>query len=110
MSELIKNIDPGIVFDLAAKVAVEPGRINSLTLSQTPGCKMTLLAIDAGEGMASHAAGGDALVCALEGEVEIVLSGEPVRVRAGEALLMPKGAPHSVTALTPFKMLLVVVL
>ena len=47
--ELIKNIDKETVFNLAGKVEVEPGRVNSLTLSQTPAAKITLFAIDADE-------------------------------------------------------------
>ena len=56
MAELIKNVEHASVFALKDLVEIEPGRVNSLTLSQTPGCKMTVFAIDADEGMSSHAA------------------------------------------------------
>lgn len=110
MAELIKNVPHGETFDLARTIEVVPGQVTSLTLSQTPGAKVTLLAMDAGEGLATHAAGGDALVVALEGEVDIALSGTVHHVCAGQALVMPKGEPHGLKATTPFKMLLVVVL
>ena len=103
--ELIKNIDKETVFNLAGKVEVEPGRVNSLTLSQTPAAKITLFAIDADEGMSSHAAGGDAMVNVLEGTGEITINGV-----AGESVVIPAGAPHAVRGVTAFKMLLVVVL
>lgn len=42
MAELIKNVDHASIFALKDLVEIEPGRVNSLTLSQTPGCKMTV--------------------------------------------------------------------
>ncbi len=54
--ELIKNVAKSEVFHLADLVQGEEGQVVSLTLSQTPKCKMTVFAIDADEGMASHAA------------------------------------------------------
>ena len=47
MAELIKNVEYASIFTLKDLVEIEPGRVNSLTLSQTPGCKMTVFAIDA---------------------------------------------------------------
>lgn len=109
MAELVKNVEHGRAFALKDLVELEAGKVNSLTLSQTPGCKMTVFAIDAGEGMASHAAAGDALVTVLEGVGEFVLGGVPHELSAGESLVMSAGTPHSVRGVTPFKMQLVVV-
>lgn len=109
MAELIKNIDKESVFNLAGQVELESGRVNSLTLAQTPNTKITLFAIDENEGMASHAAGGDAMVNVLEGTGEIVINDVAHTVNAGETVVIPAGAPHSVRGVTPFKMLLVVV-
>lgn len=110
MAELIKNVIKETVFNLAGAVEVQPGRVNSLTLSQMPGAKVTLFAIDADEGMSSHAAGGDAMVNVLEGTGEITINGTAHLVNAGESIVIPAGAPHSVRGVTAFKMLLVVVL
>lgn len=109
MSELIKNVLKESVFTLADLVQVEEGRVNSLTLSQTPATKVTLFAIDADEGMSSHAAGGDAMVNVLEGAGEITINGVAHEVGAGQSIVIPAGAPHSVHGVTAFKMLLVVV-
>ncbi|MBS6400859.1 MAG: cupin domain-containing protein [Atopobiaceae bacterium] len=109
MSELIKNVLKESVFTLADLVQVEEGRVNSLTLSQTPATKVTLFAIDADEGMSSHAAGGDAMVNVLEGTSEITINGVAHEVGAGQSIVIPAGAPHSVRGVTAFKMLLVVV-
>ena len=70
---------------------------------------MTLFAFDAGEGVSTHAAPGDALVFVLEGEAEITIDGTPHTVTGGNAIVMPAGIPHAVKAIKPFKMLLTVV-
>lgn len=109
MSELIKNVEKSQVFDLADQVQVEEGCVVSLTLSQMPAAKVTLFAIDAEAGMSSHAAGGDAMVNVLEGTGEITINGVPHQLSAGQSIVIPAGAPHSVRGVTAFKMLLVVI-
>ena len=109
MSELIKNVEHRIPFDVADLAVFEEGKVNSITLSQTPGCKMTLFSFDAGEGISTHAAPGDALAYVLEGAAEITIDGEANHVEAGSAIVMPAGVPHAVKAPERFKMLLVVV-
>ena len=109
MAERIKNVAFEQAFELADLVELEPGRVNSLTLSQTDGAKVTVFAIDQGEGMASHAAPGDALITVLEGTGQITINGTAHVLQAGQSVVMPTGAPHSVLGVTPFKMLLVVV-
>ena len=108
--ELVKNVEKGRDFRLADLVEVEEGQVVSLTLSQCPGCKVTVFAIDADEGMSSHAAPGDAMVTVLEGTGRITIEGEPHDLSAGESVVIPAGAPHAVRGVTAFKMLLVVVL
>lgn len=110
MAGLIKNIEKETVFKLAEQVKLEGGKVNSLTLAQTPATKITVFAIDADEGMSSHAAPGDALITVLEGTGEITVNGVPHQLGAGESTVMSAGAPHAVRGITPFKMLLVVVL
>ncbi len=70
---------------------------------------MTLFAFDAGEGISTHAAPGDAMVYVLDGEAQITIGGAAHTVPAGSAIIMPAGIPHAVQARTPFKMLLTVV-
>jgi quercetin dioxygenase-like cupin family protein len=43
----------------------------------------------------------------LDGEARIVVGAEPFTVAAGEMIVMPANVPHSVEAVEPFKMLLV---
>ena len=109
MEKLIKNLEHATPLPLAGQVSYEEGKVVSLTLAQKPGVGMTLFAFDAGEGISTHAAPGDAMAFVLEGEAEITIDGHPNRVTGGSAIVMPKGIPHAVKAVTQFKMLLTVV-
>ena len=109
MEKLIKNLEHVKPLPLKEQVAYEPGQVVSLTLAQQPGVGMTLFAFDAGEGVSTHAAPGDAMVYVLEGEAQITIDGAPHSVTGGNAIILPAGIPHAVAAVTPFKMLLTVV-
>lgn len=109
MSKLIENVEHGVPFALPGLVEYEPGKIISRTLAKQPGVNMTLMAFAAGEGVSTHAAPGDAMAYILDGEAEITIDGNAHIASAGQALVMPAGIPHAVTALTSFKMLLIVV-
>ena len=109
MNPLIKYIEHSKVYKLADIVAYEKGKVASLTLTQQKGVGITLFAIDQGEGLNTHSAPGDALATILDGKVEITIDGKPYVAEAGQAVVMPTGIPHSLKALEPFKMLLVVV-
>ncbi|MGI6216901.1 MAG: cupin domain-containing protein [Coriobacteriales bacterium] len=105
----VKNIEKAQVLKLAEKIDFADGEVVSLTLVQDPNCRMTLFAIDGGEGLSSHSAPGDALVQVLVGSVEVTISDVPHTLHAGEAIVIPSGASHALHALEPFKMLLTVV-
>ncbi|MEK6194629.1 MAG: cupin domain-containing protein, partial [Deltaproteobacteria bacterium] len=66
-SVLIKNIDFSEVHNLADLVDYEGGRVVSRTLAQNPTLSLTLFAFDAGEGVSTHTAPGDAMVHVLDG-------------------------------------------
>lgn len=109
MEKLIQNLEHAQPFPLKEQVTYEAGKVVSLTLAQRPGVGITLFAFDAGEGVSTHAAPGDAMVHVLDGEAQITIDGVPHTVKEGEAIIMPAGIPHAVKAITPFKMLLTVV-
>ena len=109
MDKLIKNLEHSQPLPLAEQVAYEKGKVVSLTLAQKPGVGMTLFAFDAGEGVSTHAAPGDAMAYILDGEAEVTIDGAVHRVTAGGAIIMPANVPHAVKSVTPFKMLLTVV-
>jgi quercetin dioxygenase-like cupin family protein len=92
--------------DLAA---YQPGAIVSRTLLKRAGGTITLFAFDAGQGLSEHTAPFDALVHVLDGEAEVTISGTPLRVTAGQTVLMPANQPHALTAPLRFKMLLTMI-
>ncbi len=108
-AKLIKNIrfaEPQVLVGL---VDYAEGRVVSRTLAQNKGVGITLFSFDAGEGVSTHSAPGDALVQVLDGEALIVIDGKKMTAKTGEAVVMPADVPHSVTAEKRFKMLLTVV-
>ena len=70
---------------------------------------LTLFAFDKGEGLSEHTAPYDAFVYVYDGEAIITISGEDYKVSAGETLIMPANDPHALRAVTPFKMMLVMI-
>ena len=70
---------------------------------------VTLFAFDEGQGLSEHTAPYDALVQVLEGDVDIIISGKPIRARQGEITIMPANEPHALTAVTKFKMILTMI-
>ena len=109
MEKLIRNVEHAVPLPLKELVSYETGKVVSLTMSQQPGVGMTLFAFDAGEGVSTHAAPGDAMAHILEGEAQITIGGTVHTVPAGSAIVMPAGVPHAVKAERRFKMLLTVV-
>ena len=70
---------------------------------------LTLFAFDEGQGLSEHTAPFDASVYCLDGEVEVTISGNPIRLKAGEMIIMPAHQSHALEASTRFKMLLIMV-
>ncbi|MGA2781942.1 MAG: cupin domain-containing protein [Smithella sp.] len=70
---------------------------------------VTLFAFDMGQGLSEHTAPFDALVQILDGEVEIRISGKPHHLKQGEIIVMPANEPHSLKAVSNFKMLLTMI-
>ena len=90
-------------------VNYQDGAVVSRTLVKGATGTVTLFAFDEGQGLSEHTAPFDALAHLLEGEAEITVSGKPLRTAAGEAVLMPANQPHSLKALSRFKMLLTMI-
>jgi quercetin dioxygenase-like cupin family protein len=67
------------------------------TLFESPRLLLGLNAFEPGQAHASHAhAGADKAYFVLEGEGQFSLGGSTHRLRAGEMLVAPAGAPHGV--------------
>ena len=59
--------------------------------------------------MSEHAAPFDALVYILDGDVEITISGKPLRLKEGDMIIMPANESHAVKAAKKFKMILIMI-
>ena len=70
---------------------------------------VTLFAFDKGQGLSEHTAPFDALVCILDGEADITISGKTLRLKAGEIVIMPANQPHALKAVARFKMILTMI-
>jgi quercetin dioxygenase-like cupin family protein len=88
-------------------VAFQPGAVVSRTLLKKPAGTVTAFAFDAGEGLSEHTAPFDALAFSLTGDADIAISGAPHRISTGQLVRLPAGQPHAIKAVTPFKMLLI---
>jgi quercetin dioxygenase-like cupin family protein len=100
----------------AAQVAKAPELVNyqdgavvSREIVKKSTGSVTLFAFDEGQGLSEHTAPFDALVQVVEGETEIMISGQPYRLQGGEMILMPAGQPHALKALKRFKMILTMI-
>ena len=90
-------------------VAYQEGSIVSKEIIKKPTGTVTIFAFDQDQGLSEHTAPFDAMVYVLDGEVEIIISGEAHHLREGEMIIMPGGKPHVLRAVRRFKMMLVMV-
>jgi quercetin dioxygenase-like cupin family protein len=90
-------------------VDYQDGSVVSKQIIKRKAGTVTIFAFDDGEGLSEHTAPFDALVQVLDGEVRIKISGKPYDVKAGEMIILPVDEPHSLKALTKFKMLLTMI-
>jgi len=97
------------VHRLAGLVEYQEGSVVSRTVIDKKAGTVTLFAFDKGEGLSEHTAPFDAMVCVLDGEAEVTIAGKPLRVRAGEMVIMPANKPHALRAVERFKMLLIMI-
>ena len=94
---------------LADLSAYQKDSIVSQTIIDKKVGTVTFFAFDKGQGLSEHTAPYDALVYIIDGEAEIYISGKPVTVKKGEFIIMPANKPHSLKALTQYKMMLVMI-
>lgn len=97
------------LLEMSALAAYQDGAIVSRVLVKGESGNVTLFAFDQGQELSEHTAPFDALVHVLDGEAEVRIAGQPFRLAAGQAIVMPANDPHALRALTRFKMLLTMI-
>ena len=105
--EEMKNIDKGKKIKLVDYLDYVDGGIANIDLVSKEGFRLVLMAFDAGEGLKPHKAPGDALVLALEGKAKLLVGDKEVEIESGQQIVFPANVMHNVTAITRFKMLLI---
>ena len=101
-----KEIISGNLVDM---VNYQTGSVVSQTIIDKKTGTVTLFAFDQGQGLSEHKAPFDALVNILDGEAQIIIADKSFSLSVGDSIIMPANKPHSLKALTKFKMLLVMV-
>lgn len=96
----------GEVFRLGELVPYQDGKIVNMDVTSSKTMKFALMAFDAGTGLREHAAPGDALIFALDGEGVIGYEGKEHVIHAGENFRFARGGKHYVRADKRFKMAL----
>jgi quercetin dioxygenase-like cupin family protein len=94
---------------LADLIQYQEGAVVSRTIIDKETGTVTLFAFDSGQGLSEHTAPFDALVYAIDGEVEVTISGKVARLNKGEMVIMPANEPHALKATKRFKMLLTMI-
>ena len=107
LNQILKN---GEVFKLADLVPYQEGRIVNMDLISEPKMKFVIMAFDEGTGLSEHAAPGEALIFALDGQGIIGYEGKEHLIKAGENFKFAKNGKHFVKADSKFKMALLLTL
>ena len=105
-----EKIRAGEIIRLAELLPTQDGKIVNMDLAHNDGFKLALMSFGAGTGLDEHAAPGEALVFALDGEGVIGYEGQEHVIHAGENFKFDKGGRHFVRADRPFKMALLLTL
>ncbi len=93
--------------NLASLIKQTEQGIASRVLAKTSGGNLTLFAFDKGQGLSEHSAPFDAIVMVIEGQLNLIIDGKPVKAESGTIVKMPANIPHAVEAPIPAKMLLI---
>ena len=104
------SIKAGEVFKLAELVPYVEGKIVNMDVVHNDKMKFVVMAFDEGTGLSEHAAPGEALIFALDGEGVIGYEGKDHPIKAGENFHFAKAGLHSVKATKRFKMALLLTL
>jgi quercetin dioxygenase-like cupin family protein len=99
----------GKVAKLTDLVRYQEGSIVSKTIVEKKAGTVTLFAFDRGQRLSEHTAPFDALVCILDGEATVTISGESHQLKEGEAILMRANEPHVLEGRAKFKMMLTMI-
>lgn len=105
-----QTVKAGEIFQLKDLVPYQDGKIVNMDIASNDHMKFVVMSFDEGTGLSEHAAPGEAIVFALDGNGIIGYEGKEYPIKAGEQFHFAKGGLHSVKADGQFKMALLLVL
>ena len=97
------------VIKLLELIDYQEGAVVSRTIINKNAGTVTLFAFDEGQTLSEHTAPYNALMYLIDGEAEVILSGNPHYLKEGEMIVMPANKPHALKAVKKFKMLLILI-
>ena len=103
-------VKAGEVFRLAELLPYQDGKIINMDIAHNDKMKFVVMSFDEGTGLTEHAAPGEALIFALDGEGVIGYEGKEHTIKAGENFKFAAGGKHWVKAKDRFKMALLMTL
>jgi len=99
----------GKVLTLKDLVEYADGTVASRMVINRKSGSITIFSFDENEGLSEHTAPFDAIVTILDGECEVWVAGKTERMKTGETIIFPANVPHALSAITKFKMSLVMI-
>ncbi|MDO9323857.1 MAG: cupin domain-containing protein [Methanoregula sp.] len=99
----------GKVIDLKELVNYAEGAVASRMIISRKAGNITIFSFDENEGLSEHTAPFDAMVTILEGECEVWVAGQTFQMKTGETIIFPANVPHALSAITKFKMSLIMI-
>jgi len=99
----------GKVLVLKDLVNYQDGTVASRMVITRKVGSITLFSFDEDEGLSEHTAPYDAVVTILDGECEVWVAGKTYQMKEGETIIFPANAPHALSAVTRFKMMLTMI-
>ncbi|WP_314988826.1 cupin domain-containing protein [uncultured Campylobacter sp.] len=105
---MIDHLPKAAIFSLVDAVEYEEGKIVSKTLVKNENGSMSLLSFSKDQQLSTHAAPGDALLIALDGEMKLTIGDEHFDIKKGDTIVLPGKIPHGLKIPEKFKMLLIV--
>jgi quercetin dioxygenase-like cupin family protein len=98
-----------IIINPQELIAYQEGAVVSRTIIKRKKGTVTIFAFDKGEGLSEHTAPFDAMVQIIDGEAEIIISGQSYFLSSGQMIIMPANKPHALKATEKFKMILTMI-
>lgn len=101
------SVTPPCWDSLSNHIEWQAGAIVSRVMGKTEGGSVTLFAFDEGQELSEHTSPFEAMIVVADGAADIAVGGEHREAAAGSWVGLPAGVPHSIRALSPLKMLLI---